>query len=499
MQEYEESTVTALQRLDRRAAGTEHALDMHQEARRLDDEENRSKFGQLASRLQVLEEKEANGLGRGDDSVSQPLSDSRERALTGFVEREVDRVRAMLESRSVTDTKVYDALKQDIQSMSEKYNRTLSITVALEARCRDLEVALQQAPKVSGHTPVVTPRSTVFAPGDDQGKVEPGETPELKTPSWGSADELTAPRTPRRSLFNAPVAQEMTPDAVEKSSRWDLHSFQGDAADKWYHEAYEEEKNAAMPMADELKAQPLPSLHAMPTTPRRGKSRDGSQERSSTTIPAGAWKLLKDVPKLQAPRGQPWESGLQLNQWLSELTTIAMAIHPTFKEYLAAQLRQANHRYEQRQIHGGAPMDEVQVRPQEEELETRLSLTLVRLLPEQMRRPAIEMGLGDRISSVNLLEAVFEQYAPGGVAEKTSLTTFLRGLPTAKSFTEVLATLRRLRLAKARAEVLKLPPIPAHEMLQSLSSVVRDLEKRAPTLHKTQHCEASTRHLSSHG
>ena len=227
VQEYEESTVTALQRLDRRAAGTEHALDMHQEARRLDDEENRSKFGQLASRLQVLEEKEANGLGRGDDSVSQPLSDSRERALTGFVEREVDRVRAMLESRSVTDTKVYDALKQDIQSMSEKYNRTLSITVALEARCRDLEVALQQAPKVSGHTPVVTPRSTVFAPGDDQGKVEPGETPELKTPSWGSADELTAPRTPRRSLFNAPVAQEMTPDAVEKSSRWDLHSFQG--------------------------------------------------------------------------------------------------------------------------------------------------------------------------------------------------------------------------------------------------------------------------------
>ena len=93
-------------------------------------------------------------------------------------------------------------------------------------------------------------------------------------------------------------------------------------------------------------------------------------------------------------------------------------------------------------------MDEVPVRPQEEELETRLSLTLVRLLPEQMRRPAIEMGLGDRISSVNLLEAVFEQYAPGGVAEKTSLTTFLRGLPTAKSFTEVLATLRRLRLAK---------------------------------------------------
>ena len=92
------------------------------------------------------------------------------------------------------------------------------------------------------------------------------------------------------------------------------------------------------------------------------------------------------------------------------------------------------------------------------------------------------MGLGDRISSVNLLEAVFEQYAPGGVAEKTSLTTFLRGLPTAKSFTEVLATLRRLRLAKARAELLKLPPIPAHEMLQSLNAVVRDLERRTPTL-----------------
>ena len=92
------------------------------------------------------------------------------------------------------------------------------------------------------------------------------------------------------------------------------------------------------------------------------------------------------------------------------------------------------------------------------------------------------MGRGERISSASLLEAEFEQYAPGGVAEKSSFTTFLRGLPTAKSFTEVLATLRRLRLAKARAEMLKLPPIPAHEMLQSLNTVVRDLERRTPTL-----------------
>ena len=163
--------------------------------------------------------------------------------------------------------------------MSEKYNRTLSITVALEARCRDLEVALQQAPKVSGQTPVITPRSALFAPGDDQGRVEHGETPELKTPSRGSADELTAPRTPRRSLFNAPVAQEMTPDAVEKSTRWDAYTFQEDAGDKWYQEAFQEEKTVTMPMADELKVQALPPSYAAPTTPRRSRSRDGSPDR----------------------------------------------------------------------------------------------------------------------------------------------------------------------------------------------------------------------------
>ena len=174
VQEYEESTVNALQRLDRRAAGMEHALDLHQEARRLDDEENRGKFGQLAHRLQVLEEKEASGSGQGDDSASQPLSSSRERALTGFVEREMDKMRALLDARSATDVRIYDALKRDLQSMSEKYSRTLSITVALEARCRDLEVALQPRPKVSGQTPGVTPRSTLVTPDDDRERVEHG-------------------------------------------------------------------------------------------------------------------------------------------------------------------------------------------------------------------------------------------------------------------------------------------------------------------------------------
>ncbi|CAE7864913.1 unnamed protein product, partial [Symbiodinium sp. KB8] len=130
---------------------------------------------------------------------------------------------------------------------------------------------------------------------------------------------------------------------------------------------------------------------------------------------AGQWKLLQDVPSLNMPSGEPWECGLQLQQWISEFTTVASCVALEFNQYFLKQLEAAKSRYDARQIQLKPEDIEAPPVPSHcEEMENRLSLTLMRVLPEQLRKPVMEQSAGQRVSSARMLEGVFERFIPGG-------------------------------------------------------------------------------------
>ena len=76
------------------------------------------------------------------------------------------------------------------------------------------------------------------------------------------------------------------------------------------------------------------------------------------------------------------------------------------------------------------------------------------------------------------METVSEVLMPGGLTEQVSLQRFLRLLPTASSCKELLATLRRWRLAKQRADHLGVPEQAPHESIAALNSLCQQLEKK---------------------
>ncbi|CAE7575905.1 unnamed protein product [Symbiodinium microadriaticum] len=120
------------------------------------------------------------------------------------------------------------------------------------------------------------------------------------------------------------------------------------------------------------------------------------------------------------PSGEPWECGLQLQQWISEFTTVASCVALEFNQYFLKQLEAAKSRYDARQIQLKPEDIEAPPVPSHcEEMENRLSLTLMRVLPEQLRKPVMEQSAGQRVSSARMLEGVFERFIPGGVEEKT--------------------------------------------------------------------------------
>ncbi|OLP99845.1 hypothetical protein AK812_SmicGene17531 [Symbiodinium microadriaticum] len=202
-----------------------------------------------------------------------------------------------------------------------------------------------------------------------------------------------------------------------------------------------------------------------------------SDQGMNTSLPA------YDVPSLNMPSGEPWECGLQLQQWISEFTTVASCVALEFNQYFLQQLETAKSRYDARQIQLKPEDIEAPPVPSHcEEMENRLSLTLMRVLPEQLRKPVMEQSAGQRVSSVRMLEGVFERFIPGGVEEKTSLYRFLRALPSASGFKDLLATLRRMKLARTRAATLGLPGIAPHELVASVNAMTKKLEGKHASL-----------------
>ena len=81
-----------------------------------------------------------------------------------------------------------------------------------------------------------------------------------------------------------------------------------------------------------------------------------------------------------------------------------------------------------------------------------------------------------------MLEGVFERFIPGRVEETTSLYRFLGALPSASGFKDLLATLRRKKLARTRAAKLGLPGIAPQELVASMNAMTTTLEGKHASL-----------------
>ena len=200
--------------------------------------------------------------------------------------------------------------------------------------------------------------------------------------------------------------------------------------------------------------------------------------KKAVEVPQSSWKLLKDMPRLNASATEAWERGVSFKQWSTEMAAISEAIHPSFAMYFRRKLDEGRARYEKR-LEQGFDEPPPAVRPEDRELETRLSLALLKILPNKMKTHALERGnTMDGISVAALLEAIYEHMTPGGIREKNSLLQYLRSPPSSNTGEELTATLRRYRLAQQRAKHLDIPQQAAHETIAALDIMVKPLERK---------------------
>ena len=201
-----------------------------------------------------------------------------------------------------------------------------------------------------------------------------------------------------------------------------------------------------------------------------------------TEVPPSAWKLLKDMPQLRCNAAEPWERGMAFRQWTTEVAAVAEAIHSEFAKFFRQRLTEGPQRYQKRIEQGFAdPLPLIS--SGEKEFETRLSLVLIRILPTKMKQHALERGsTHEGISTAALLESVYESMTPGGIREKSSLLQYLRAPPPAGTGEELMAGLRRYRLAQQRAKQLAIPDQAAHESIAALDHLVKPIEKKQQAL-----------------
>ena len=202
------------------------------------------------------------------------------------------------------------------------------------------------------------------------------------------SSQSDAPQTPKTS--KKPVEFKMTP-------QMDDATWQVDQTAGWYDDGG----------AESVETRPKIGITTSPPgLPKHLKK--------TAEVPQSSWKLLKDMPKLNANATEAWERGVAFRQWTTEMAAISEAIHPSFAEYFRNKLDEGRIRYEKR-LEQGFDEPPPAVRPEGRELETRLSLALLKILPAKMKTHALERGnILDGISVTALLEAIYEQMTPGG-------------------------------------------------------------------------------------
>ena len=109
-----------------------------------------------------------------------------------------------------------------------------------------------------------------------------------------------------------------------------------------------------------------------------------------------------------------------VHQWRVETRTVLAAIHSGFADYFDRIYEEGRQRYEKKRLTGceDALHDVVGI---EAEMETRLSLSMLKILPQAVRQPVVESSTSNSVRCVLLFESLHERYAPGGREELESI------------------------------------------------------------------------------
>ena len=138
---------------------------------------------------------------------------------------------------------------------------------------------------------------------------------------------------------------------------------------------------------------------------------------------------------------------MKVNQWRIEARTVLSAVHPELRDYVDLICEQGRERYESKRLNGyEARLYDIE--PFAAEMETRLSLTLLRILLTTVNTPVLETLTHSVVRCVLLLEVLREHYAPGGKEKMESIQRYLRQLPSATDPKGTLTILRRWKLAR---------------------------------------------------
>ncbi|CAE7336713.1 unnamed protein product, partial [Symbiodinium sp. CCMP2592] len=273
------------------------------------------------------------------------------------------------------------------------------------------------------------------------------------------------------ATLSGPLYYAMTPD-LPAAQEDDEHD---DGGDGWWGDEREW-------VSKDLETSVPPGLSFGPCTPPPPLPPDMKKsegiERQTFRINQAAYKLIKDAPKLDlSAGGEPWEVGMTAHQWRVETRTVLAAIHPGFADYFDRIYEEGRQRYEKKRLTGFEDsLPDITVA--EAEMETRLSLALLKNLPQTVRQPVVEGSTSKNVRCILMFESLHERYAPGGREELESIQRYLRQLPSAQDFKGAMTTLRRWKLARHRAQSVGLPEQAPNEGIAALDSLMKVLEKK---------------------
>ncbi|CAE7232438.1 TY1B-NL2 [Symbiodinium natans] len=115
--------------------------------------------------------------------------------------------------------------------------------------------------------------------------------------------------------------------------------------------------------------------------------------------------------------------------------------------------------------------------------ENKLLLTLMNVLPSDIKRPLLEGRPNSSPSSVELLHQTYEWFSPGGKEDCRSLLDFVRRPGSnSSSVSGCRAHLRLWRTARSRLNRLGMSQPPATELLIALEEVLAPMERKFETL-----------------
>ena len=225
---------------------------------------------------------------------------------------------------------------------------------------------------------------------------------------------------------------------------------------------------------------PWPTLTTPPELPQEVRAPKLEEKKDPQVVTADRWKTISQMPTFDPASGNtsPWEVGLRYEVWKKQVLTTASAISPSFAEYVKKCFEEGLRRHHD-QVKGSraTPLQPIQGFPAE--FEARFVMSLLTILPESIKTPALEGdGVGDDIRSVRLIEEILLRVQPGGLEEQATLMRFVRGLQPAASAKEALDLIRRWKLAKQRIASLGLPEPACFEQLKGIGVLLGRLEKR---------------------